>query len=40
MLNFIFLMIVLQYLRHANEGTYLMSFEAHLDSHQVTSIQN
>lgn len=40
MINFIFLMAALQHLRHANEGTYVMAFEAHLDSHQITSIQN
>lgn len=40
MINFIFLMTVLQHLRHANEGTYISSFEAHLDSHRVTFIQN
>lgn len=28
------------HLRHANEGTYITSFEAHLDSHQVAFMQN
>lgn len=40
MINFIFLMTVLQHPRHANEGTYITSFKAPLDSRQVTLIRN
>lgn len=39
MIKFIFLMTVLQHLRHANEVTCFMSFEAHLHITQVTFIQ-
>lgn len=40
MINFIFLMAALQHLGHANEGTYVMAFEAYFDGHQITPIQS
>jgi len=40
MINFTFLVTMLQHFQHANEGAYITSFEAHLDSQQVTFIQS